>query len=653
MTHSSLSASPPSETVRAQGTWGRVDWWPWGVGLFVGLVVLGPGLGAGSLLSLDLLVTPDIELPPAIFGLGPALSQRVPFFALIGFASDLVGGPLAVKVLIVASITSGFAGSARLVRLLSSSNDVVAQLGSGLLWAAGPFALTRIGVGHLNLVWAIGVLPWALPRLCRPSDHLPSTFLASLALAIAGPGGGALGLVVGGVGYLMNGRRRRSLTAVTVLAPHIVWVLPTVVLLWAGAGVSGASPFSTSAGGLRGWLALPGGGGFWRLDLQAGSSGWLLAFLGTCVAVTSFVATRRLIDENGFRSWQGAAAITALLGLVMAVASAAPGLRDVYELLAQTAIGAPLRESSRFLALWLVWAAPTAAIGAKSLADRSSSALPAVLLALIVLTSVPSWWGIDGTLEPVQYPRSWSDVRSRIAEAPGTVVALPWSEYPTISFANGRQVLNPLAQYLGGDVITSYDPRLDPAVRSQEQVDPRAVAVDDLVESLRTGSAPDSGVDPDFGSDLAKMGVRWVVLAHEENWMTYRAIESDPNLQLEFSGPGIDLYSVRDWIGPGVGPDGQSRTLERIWPPVYRTSGEKGTVLNMAGAPGWVQGFATPTDISPDGRLVLQGNSSLLWFWPAGILLVADLAVLTVAVWSLRRRKVEFGTFLALSGDRG
>ncbi|HWJ97656.1 MAG TPA: hypothetical protein VNQ33_05810, partial [Acidimicrobiales bacterium] len=247
--------------------WRLPAWWPWGVGLLLGLVVLGPGLSGGSLLSLDLLVTPDIPVPNGMYGLGPALSQRVPLFAVLGLGSAVIGGPAITKLLIVAFLATGFAGAAHLARVLAPAGMRVGawgQLAAGLLWAAGPYALTRTGVGHINLLWVVAVLPWVLPRLCRPADHLPSTYLAALALALGGPGGGTLGIAAAAVALVVQPRPRRFVRPVLAVAvPQLLWVLPTAVLLWAGAGVTGATGFPTRADGVGGWPSLLTGAGFW------------------------------------------------------------------------------------------------------------------------------------------------------------------------------------------------------------------------------------------------------------------------------------------------------------------------------------------------------------------------------------------------------
>jgi hypothetical protein len=642
------------------------------VGLLLGLVVVGPGLAGGSLLSLDLLVTPEIPVPSGMFGLGPALSQRVPLFALVGGLSAVVGGPVATKVLLVAWMAAGFAGAARLVRLVAPRGITapgpgalaLAQAAAGTLWAVGPFALTRVGVGHVNLVWVIAVLPWALPRLCRPDEHLPSTFLASLALAIGGPGGGTLGLGVAAVALLVRRGPRLARTALAIALPHLVWVLPTIVLLWAGAGVDGAGEFSTRAGGPAGWAQVAAGGGFWRADVQAGAEGWLGALAGLAIAALAAVGSVDVVRRCGRRSWPAVASLAAAIGLALAVASAVPGVRDAYDALSRLPFGAPLRESQRFLALWLVWAAPASALGALQLGARLApgaapgrshpSGRPAIgrslpaaaLLALVVATSIGGWWGIEGRLEPVEYPSSWARVRQELRERPGTAVALPWSEYPTLSFAGGRQAFNPLPQYLGGDVISSYDPRFDPDEPRQEQVDPRARAIDDLVADLR--AAEGASAPPPVGARLAELGVRWVVLAHEEAWRDYGALASDPGLRRALALPDLDLYEVVAWPGEAVDAAGDPVGVRRPVPPLLLVDGAgPGTVVHVAGAPGWVQGWATPVAVTDAGLLRLTGHGTTFWFWPAAVLLVVDLALVAGAIWALSSRRGSFGRILA------
>ena len=635
-------------------------WWTWGVGLLLGLVVLGPGLAGGSLLSLDLLVTPDIPVPNGMYGLGPALSQRVPLFAVLGLGSAVVGGPVITKVLIVAFLAIGFAGAARLVRVLAPADVRVGPLGqvaAGLIWAAGPYALTRVGVGHINLVWVGAILPWVLPRLCRPAEHVPSTFLAALALAIGGPGGGTLGVAAATVALVVQPRPRRIVRpALAIGLPQLVWVVPTAVLLWAGAGVTGSTGFPTRAAGVGGWPGVLAGSGFWRVDYQVGAGGVLGAAAGLAIGVLAAAGGVRIVRSCGWGSWQGAATVVAVVGLVLTLASAVPGVRVGYEALSDLPFGAPLRESQRFAALWLVWAAPAVVIGAADLAARAAVWRPrlartaralsaAVPLAVALAVSVPGWWGIEGRLDPVQYPSDWAVVRDEIASRPGPVVALPWLEYPVLSFADGRQAFNPLPDYLGGDVISSYDPLLAEGGGHQEQVDRRAAVVDELVEQAKAGEP--------VSSALADLGVRWVVLVHEPGSELLGSLGTDPSLEAVLALPQADLYEVRGWEGPATAPDGAVFDVRRPFPPVLRTDAPEGSVLDVAGAPGWIQGWGRPVAVTADGRLRLEGAGGTLWFWPSVAIFLVDCTIAGLAFRCLASRRARFGRILAPSGPRG
>lgn len=641
-------------------------WWAWGVGGLLGLVVVGPGLELGPLLSFDLQVTPSIPFPPGVFGLGPGLSQRVPLFVLLAGLSAVVGGPAAGVAFLVGCTTVAFAGMVRLCRLAVGPDAAAQSLGvlaagaAGLIWAAGPFALTRIGAGHLNLVWAVAVLPWALPRLARPADHPPSTFLAALLLAVGGPAGGTLGLVASGVALLAAGREARRPRAVAAaLVPHVVWVAPTAVLLWAGAGVQGAGDFATQLGGALGWPGIAAGTGFWRADLAAGAAGLAAAAVGIVVVALAVLGARTAWSDRGVPRWQRTSTVIAVVGLALAVASGTPGVRTLYGWASDLPFGAPLRESQRFVALWLVWALPSAVRGALELGRAPASASgapggrrsvpPVVPVALLVVASLvaslPGWWGIGGRLEPVAIPPSWDEAADAIAAEPGPVLALPWAQHPVLPFADDRQAFNPLPPVLGGDVISSYDPLFDRSQPSQEQVDGRAVRIDELVPRLRAGE-PVSG-------DLAELGVRWVVLAHIDAWRSYPSLAADPGLSLRLRAADLDLYEVAGWSGMVQAPGGSVWDLDRPVPPIVRTGAPAGSTLAMAGAPGWVRGWGGATSVADDGRLVLETGRGPVWFWPAAVLLAVDAALVGAAIACARSRRRRFGRILAAEEPRG
>ena len=355
---------------------------------------------------------------------------------------------------------------------------------------------------------------------------------------------------------------------------------------------------------------------------------------------------------HGRGSWAVRASIVAMVGLALALASALPGFREIYGWASDLPIGAPLRESQRFGVLWLVWAAPAAAVGAAMLAEQARSwsarlaAAPTlVLLLLVTVISAPGWWGIDGRLEPAPFPAGWAIASDIIDEEPGTVVAFPWSEYPPLTFAGGRQVFNPLPEYLGGDVISSYDPVFDAERPGQEQVDRRADLVDALSDRALAGEP--------IADELASLGVRWVFVTHEPGGERYRSLVVDPGLERRLALEDVDLFEVRGWLGEAVDQGGNRYELDRPVPPLIRTDAPAGSVLNVAGAPGWVQGWFDPVGVTDDGRLRLAGSGGVVWFWPAPILLGLNVAVLATALVALRLRLRDFGRILAPAATRG
>lgn len=623
-------------------------WWPWLVGLGGSAIALGPALGPGSLLNLDLVLTPHRPVPPGLWGLGPALPQRIPSGLPQALLDPLIGAPLAGKAVLVLTLVVAFVGATR----LCVDAVPIARIGAGLLYALGPFAVTRAADGHLNVLVLLAVLPFALPVLVHPAESLPRTYLWALAMSLAGAPGGATVAVIVAVGLIADRGRRLLPVSGLVLLSCLIWLAPSVSVLAAGAGVSGAGKFATVVDGPTGLGRLLLGGGFWRGD-DLGAAGPGVLLLAVAMLGLAVVGHQDLPERL-----RGRLLATGLVGLALALASAVPVVRDGYRWFTDLPVGAPFRESQRSLCLWLAWLAPAAALGATRVArtlhrraradDRwflhgASTAVPWSMAVGVVLLAAPGWWGADGSLRPVKFPAGWAEVGRRIDAQPGTVLALPWKEYLDVSFAGGRRVLNPLPDYLGGDVLSSYDPEFDLAHTSQEQVDRRADQVDRSLPSLLAGHrSSDRFVD---------LGVRWVVLLHESTplergapplatarstWDRYRgSLSSDAGMRLAYVDPSIELWQVRGWRGPVHTSTG--RSLRMTGPlPIVRTTSAGAATWNKAGAPGWMRG-ARPVPVTADGLLALPGGGGIIWFWPGIVVLAVDGLVIVAAVLAWRR----------------
>jgi hypothetical protein len=258
------------------------------------------------------------------------------------------------------------------------------------------------------------------------------------------------------------------------------------------------------------------------------------------------------------------------------------------------------------------------------LAGALSRAALAAPLVLGLALAGPGLWGAEGRLDPVTHPASWARARQIVRAEPGTVLALPWREYPQFSFAGGRTVFNPLPDYLGGDVLSSYDPEFTPR-RAQEQVDHRARRIDGLIDGFLAGRAS--------SLHLRALGVRWVILLRESDWTPDAiALRRDPGLELTLSEPALEVYRVIGWRGPATGPTGQRYDLSRPIPPYISTSAPAGSILDVPAAPGWVRGWGRAAGSTADGRLRLPAGSGPLWFWPALLVVAIHVGVLAAAV---------------------
>ena len=474
-------APPDHRRPASAGRRGALGWWAAGVAL--GLAVLGPAARSGSLLNYDLVLLPELRVPSGVWGLGPDLPRRLPLLVPLGWASAVGLSDVVGKALLVAALAAAFVGSAR----LAHGAPLAARVLAGGLYALSPYTLTRVGVGHLALVVAIAVLPWALPSLLRPADDVRRTFLWLAAMGTAGYFGALLAGLVLLAGLACDRFRRAPLLVGLVALAQLPWLVPGLIVLASGPEPAGSAGFPTDADGLVGHLGLLAGHGFWEPAQQVGGPATVVtALIGIVLAGLALLGTGDLAQP-----WRRPAALAAGMALLVIVAGQLPGVNRLVERLVDTPVGAPLREPQRIFAVYLVWMAPAAALGAVRLAGAASrSALVAVLAGPAILGLVlarPGLWGAEGRLEPVDLPSEWRQARAAVVREPGTVLALPWHMYLDLSVAGGRRVLNPLPLHLGGDVLASSDPELAEAAR--EAADPREDAVIALLADVVTVAA--------------------------------------------------------------------------------------------------------------------------------------------------------------------
>ena len=588
-------------------------WLPWAVGLATGLVVMGPALGPGSLFNLDLVVMPDLNVPRGMWGLGPELPRRVPYVAPLAWLSMIISGTVVLKIFMVACVALAVAGMARLTRPFG----LWIALGAGLLFGAGPWFLTRVYVGHFGIYLAAALLPWALPTLLRPGRSLARTALWCLALGFTGITGGQMAGLLVAVGLIAD-RERRWLKVVAIyVTAQLPWLVPGVIVFSQGIRPADSALFATEGDTLGGVARVLIGYGFWEDGFQLGRDAEVVAAVIVIAAVPLAVFGHRSLPR-----FRGRLLAVAVAGLAVTMASLLPGVEGIYEALADTTVGAPIREGQRFLVLWLLWLLPATAAGVGEMCRRFDTWWSDVVrvspLALAGLLLAPSVVGFGGTLEPHRLSPGWTEARATIAASPGTTLALPFRQYLPLDAGGGRLVHHPVPLTFPGDVLASSGTLEGTA--TQERSESRA----EEAQAILDRSADGSGV----AEALAELGVRWVVVVASASVDAYDPA-TDDGLRLAVEDDEIALWEVRAWSGTAHTDDGSSVDVRTVIPPLARAPAGEAAVWNQPAAAGWMRGSSGASSTT-DGRVRLPAGSGAVWYWPTALVMVANVAALVL-----------------------
>jgi hypothetical protein len=591
---------------------------PWLWGALTALLVVGPALGPGLLLNLDLVATADPPLPSGVWGLGPELPRGIPYQVPLVWLGNLLDGALVAKGVMVLVLMVAFVGAHR----LAAGAADLSRIAAGLVYAAGPFLATRLAIGHVGTGLAMALLPWALPTLLRPSTSRGRTLLWCAALGACGINGGLLAGAVVAVGLVADrGRRAASVLGVALIG-QLPWLVPGLVVTLQGVDPAGAENFATRLDGPLGLLRLVGGQGYFIGEFDVGDGSYVVPVAALALLVGALLGRRRLPD-----AWGPRAGALALAALAVAAASGLPLLDDLYRAAADTPVGLPLREGHRMLPLFLVWLAPAAAHGAERLRPRVDG-MPLVVLGAALLLVSSSLWGFGGQVDPVERPPEWAEARRAVDREPGPVLALPFTQYVRPNVIDTHLVHQPLPSILGGDVILASG-RGEAGV--VERADPRLGVAAAAVEDLRAREDP--------SDDLGRIGVRWLAVLDtaDPSFDDLDAI-ADGGLEVVVDGPSLTLYRVGSWPGAATDEEGRAAEVDPVVSPWARVAGAEAVTWFRPGADGWLRGWDR-AHTTVDGNLALPAGGGPVLHWPSLLVLLADGITVGAVIVVLRRHR--------------
>jgi len=503
------------------------------------LLMLGPALGPGYVLTFDMVWVPDLAVRSDFLGLGPALPRAVPSDLVVALADQVVPGMLLQKAVLLGALVAGGLGAARLV-----GPSVLARLVAVSVYLWSPYVVERLWLGHWPVLLCWAVLPWLVGAAVRYRDDgrigaaLPFLLLLGSLSANAGLMSALTLLAVG-------------LTARRGPAVRLVLLVAAVNAPWVVAGLLHADAATTVGTGvfaLRGEGSLPAPltalslGGIWNAAVVPGTRESVLAWISLLVLVALAAAGVRSARRRLGRRTAGALLALWVVGIGVALWSwAAPGSLGWFA--AHVPGGGVLRDGSRGLALAAPLTVVLVAAGAERLAERARVAsgevvarvLVGIGAALFPLVMLPdAAWGISGELAPATYPDDYAAARDVLTDPPpGDLLVLPFTSYRAPEWNHGRRVLDPLPRYLQPNYVVNDELAVDGRIVPGE--DPRTPQVLDALAEP----------DPDTRSAaLEALGIG--IVARELDVASTPAYDAELAGRTLYRGADLELLALAD-----------------------------------------------------------------------------------------------------------
>lgn len=480
----------------------RSDLWPLAWSVTLAVLMLGPALGRGFVLTYDMVWVPDLVLRADFLGVGSSLPRAVPSDAVVAILDEVVPGELLQKLVLLGALVGAGTGAAHLLRHLPLPGRLMAVA----VYQWNPLVVERLLIGHWPVLLGYAALPWIVVAAgaWRRTGRVPARLCWLVPLAcLSASAGVAAGLVL----VLVAATRRPAHTL------RVVALAAAANAPWFVAGVLHVGTATTSGAGARAFAlsdegSIPGPvaaltlGGIWNSEVVPDSRAGLLGWIATVVLLTLAAAGVRRWWQHAER--RDALALLSLWGIGMVLAVATWAAPDVAGRLYSTVPGAGLlRDGARSLVLCAPLLVSLVAHGLEPALrlvapDRGSRRVFApVLVALPVVLLPGALLGAHGSLGAVAYPGSYVAAREALSGAAATdgdLVSLPLSSYRQPAWNDDRKVLDPVWRYLprdyvvsdelvvGGVTLAGEDPRVRDvrAALDRDTPEARAAALADL-----------------------------------------------------------------------------------------------------------------------------------------------------------------------------
>lgn len=563
--------------------------------LILALFVLLPAMRWGYFFALDNAMTPSAQVPDW-------QSPGALFAAIVYAANFLLPTIVIEKILLLLTIWCFGYGMHRLTETVVQ-NEWAAYF-AGLLGIFNPWVYARLIYGQWGVVLACALIPWFLLVLYKAStDHSwqPKTAIlvasigiaiGSIAIHMAFPTMLIFGIFCSiylGVFYKKyRAIPRRFLVWLCVVMGVIFfatihWFLPTVrgvsatgELLTQGISMRDVYAFQTVADSRHG-LAFNVAAlyGFWGeremrfVNMKELVPGWQAAAVGIMVLAAIGVMSLRKKDELDsnethvtVRLFLGTMLIVCVASFVGALGVASPIVGRINQWIYEhVGLYKGFREPQKLVGILVIGYGLFGGIGVRAvqaylsrinikrqqvIASVQKYVLPLVILLLPVYYGNGLLWGLRGQLCIGQYPKSWHDVNNLLVEkeTEGRILFVPWHMYLNLSFACYKVVNNPATRFFGDRVISGDNLEFGGIyTQSAREI---SQALENTIFLGRRNNKDRASVSP-IGESLKKLGIHYILLAHESDDENYEFVRQDKSLVPVFESPEITLYRNIVW----------------------------------------------------------------------------------------------------------
>ena len=519
------------------------------------LMVLGPLLAPGYVLSMDMVFTPVLRLADHVD------NTWLLYAALHGLDVILPADVVQKMVLGSALFLSG-AGMHRLLLRLrpdGQPNWRWAVYTGGVLYMVNPFVYDRLMAGQWGVWLGYALLPWfaaCLLGFVRSPDRRGVLAVTAWTIAVSIVSIHSLGLVaiLVIVALLAKGRDRLwlrravkwgGLSAGLFVLLSSYWLVPALL----GQGRIAGSLQTFNADGRAAFMTVDAVGtgqvgavlglmGFWQetrdlyvLPIESYEWWWLAHLI-----LLSLVVAGAVSAWHRQRSVARLAIVLSIVAILLAV-----GLGGDW-LARYAPFFAGYREPQKFTALLALSYGYFVAWGAAWLLDRAQKhrlphAVSSVLLMLLPLAYAPTMlWGAAGQLRTTDYPSDWTTVNDLLRAQSDNykVLVLPWHLYMSYTFS-ARIIASPAKAFYDRQVVISDDPEL-PGVAPQTR--------DVVRDKLQREVLPAAAAGEQIVLRLRELGVGYVILNKALDWQDYAYLDQQAGARLIYEGQTIRLYRL-------------------------------------------------------------------------------------------------------------